>query len=100
MYKALDARNGVPFEPCYKQFYRVIRLANITLPVGQMTHVLRHTFASHFMMGGGNIVVLQRILGYSRHHALRPLRPGPLGRRHLPQPISPIFEWRQSGGIG
>lgn len=30
-----------------------------------MTHVLRHTFASHFMMGGGNIIVLQRILGHS-----------------------------------
>jgi len=25
---------------------------------GQMTHVLRHTFASHFMMNGGNILTL------------------------------------------
>lgn len=54
-----------PFSPCYKQFYRVIKLASIQLPEGQMTHVLRHTFASHFMMGGGNIIVLQRILGHS-----------------------------------
>lgn len=30
-----------------------------------MTHALRHTFASHFMMAGGNIIVLQRILGHS-----------------------------------
>lgn len=30
-----------------------------------MTHVLRHTFASHFMMNGGNILVLQRILGHT-----------------------------------
>jgi site-specific recombinase XerD len=30
-----------------------------------MTHVLRHTFASHFMMAGGHIIVLQRILGHS-----------------------------------
>lgn len=30
-----------------------------------MSHVLRHSFASHFMMAGGNIVVLQRILGHS-----------------------------------
>ncbi|MBK1752631.1 MAG: tyrosine-type recombinase/integrase, partial [Escherichia coli] len=25
----------------------------------------RHTFASHFMMNGGNILVLQKILGHA-----------------------------------
>ncbi|MCW2484768.1 tyrosine-type recombinase/integrase [Candidatus Symbiopectobacterium sp. NZEC127] len=65
LYQELIEREGKPFEPCYKQFYRVIRLAGIDLPEGQMTHVLRHTFASHFMMNGGNIIVLQRILGHS-----------------------------------
>ena len=34
-------------------------------PAGQLTHVLRHTFASHFMMNGGNILVLQRVLGHT-----------------------------------
>lgn len=29
-----------------------------------MTHALRHTFASHFMMAGGNILTLQKILGH------------------------------------
>ena len=29
-----------------------------------MTHVLRHTFASHFVMKGGNILTLQRLLGH------------------------------------
>ena len=28
-------------------------------------HVLRHTFASHFIMAGGNILTLQKILGHS-----------------------------------
>lgn len=27
--------------------------------------MLRHTFASHFMMNGGEILVLQRIIGHS-----------------------------------
>ncbi|WP_413722708.1 tyrosine-type recombinase/integrase [Sodalis sp. RH24] len=65
LYDQLIKREGKLFSPCYKQFYRVIRLAEIELPEGQMTHVLRHTFASHFMMRGGNIIVLQRILGHS-----------------------------------
>lgn len=39
--------------------------AGLALPDGQMTHVLRHTFASHFMMNGGNILTLQRILGHA-----------------------------------
>lgn len=35
------------------------------LPDGQAVHVLRHTFASHFMMNGGNILTLQKILGHA-----------------------------------
>ncbi|MEI7298259.1 tyrosine-type recombinase/integrase [Paraburkholderia tropica] len=44
-----------------------VRRAGLTLPKGQLTHVLRHTFASHFMMNGGSILSLQRALG---HHSL------------------------------
>ncbi|MBP2156226.1 integrase [Erwinia rhapontici] len=65
LYNDLKDKEGPFFSECYRQFYRVIRLAEITLPEGQMSHVLRHSFASHFMMAGGNIVVLQRILGHS-----------------------------------
>ena len=43
----------------------MLALTDIELAEGQMTHVLRHTFASHFMMNGGNILVLQRILGHA-----------------------------------
>ncbi len=38
---------------------------SIKLPRGQASHVLRHTFASHFIMNGGHIVTLQYILGHS-----------------------------------
>jgi site-specific recombinase XerD len=30
-----------------------------------VTHSLRHTFASHFMMSGGSILTLQKLLGHS-----------------------------------
>jgi len=42
-----------------------VESAGLALPVGQTTHVLRHTFASHFMMNAGNILMLQRILGHA-----------------------------------
>lgn len=52
------------FEDCHYGFLRAIKQSSIELPKGQMTHVLRHTFAAHFMMNGGNILVLQKILGH------------------------------------
>jgi len=55
---------GRLFQTAYKIFQRAITDTGIVLPPGQLTHVLRHTFASHFMMNGGNILVLQRILGH------------------------------------
>lgn len=59
-----DPRSPRLFEYCLGAFREAIDKANIELPKGQMTHVLRHTFASHFMINGGNIIVLQRILGH------------------------------------
>ncbi|MOA58350.1 Tyrosine recombinase XerC [compost metagenome] len=39
--------------------------SGLDLPKGQASHALRHTFASHFMQTGGNILTLQKILGHS-----------------------------------
>uniref|UniRef100_UPI00141AA844 tyrosine-type recombinase/integrase n=1 Tax=Pseudomonas aeruginosa TaxID=287 RepID=UPI00141AA844 len=52
------------FSNCRNSFDQTIKTC-ITLPAGQASHVLRHTFASHFMMNGGNILTLQKILGHT-----------------------------------
>lgn len=52
------------FKPCYSAFRKAMQRAGIETPAGQLTHVLRHAFTSHFMMNGGNILVLQRSLGH------------------------------------
>lgn len=46
-------------------FRRTLARATIQLPRGQAGHALRHTFASHFIQNGRNILTLQRILGHS-----------------------------------
>lgn len=53
------------FAYAYAAFRDAIDRTGIALQEGQLTHVLRHTFASHFMMNGGNILVLQRSLGHA-----------------------------------
>lgn len=65
LYNEIPHKSGKLFEHCQAQFSLAIKKAGIDLPKGQATHILRHTFASHFMMNGGNILVLQNILGHS-----------------------------------
>lgn len=52
------------FTNCIGAFRRAIERTELNLPAGQCSHILRHTFASHFMMQGGNILTLQKILGH------------------------------------
>ncbi len=58
------ARRGALFAPCFSAFKTALDKSGIELPRGQCTHVLRHTFASHFMMNGGDFLVLNKILGH------------------------------------
>lgn len=53
------------FTNCIGAFRRAVKRGGIDLPTGQMSHILRHTFASHFVMNGGNILSLQKILGHA-----------------------------------
>ncbi|WP_322001453.1 tyrosine-type recombinase/integrase [Marinobacter alexandrii] len=53
------------FVSCSAAFRKAIERAGICLPRGQLTHVCRHTFASHFIRKGGDILTLQKILGHS-----------------------------------
>lgn len=53
------------FSSAYGAFLEALHRTSIVLPPGQASHVLRHTFASHFIINGGNILTLQRVLGHA-----------------------------------
>ena len=61
----LSKRQGKLFGSSLSAFRRALKKTSIELPKGQAAHVLRHTFASHFMINGGNILTLQKILDHS-----------------------------------
>ena len=61
----LTCKSGRLFETNYTRVRDILRRVKPDLPKGQALHVLRHTFATHFMINGGNIITLQRILGHT-----------------------------------
>lgn len=68
-----DITAGIARGPLFHDLdYRLVRetIKQVApdLPAGQAVHVFRHTFASHYMMSGGNILALQKILG---HHSIQ-----------------------------
>ena len=93
------SRKGRLFEYCYGAFRHAIQRSGIDLPHGQLSHVLRHTFASHFMMNGGNILVLQRVLGHA--DIKMTMRYAHFSPDHFEDVIrfNPISKWTQSEHI-
>ncbi|MGP3146875.1 phage integrase [Serratia bockelmannii] len=58
-------KTGRLFNVSYREFRETLKALKPDLPKGQATHVLRHTFAAHFMINGGNILTLNKILGHA-----------------------------------
>lgn len=63
---ASNKRGFLFIDAHYKEFRQILKDVKPDLPSGQATHALRHSFATHFMINGGSIITLQRILGHSR----------------------------------
>jgi site-specific recombinase XerD len=55
----------LPLKTSKNTFAKAYKDSGVRKIERQSTHILRHSFASHFMMNGGNILTLQKILGYS-----------------------------------
>jgi integrase len=65
-------------------------------------HGLRHTFASHFMMSGGNILTLQKMLGHSSvavtmkyAHLASDFMRDEIGRLRFERPVAGVEELAQ-----
>jgi integrase len=95
-YKSKSATIGDErfFAYAYSAFISALERSGIVLPAGQAAHVMRHTFASHFMINGGNILALQKILGHSS--LAMTMRYAHLSPDHLVEArqLNPLSKWR------
>ncbi len=63
---AKEIKDSIPFSSNpYNTFQRTLNKIGLKKSDYQLTHLLRHTFSSHYMMNGGNILALQKILDHS-----------------------------------
>jgi integrase len=88
--------DGSPMEThhMYREFHAAQRKAGFKRLI--RIHDLRHTFASHFMMNGGNIYDLQKILGHTSLEMTQ--RYAHMSPEHLAQAIKVVsFEPEQLG---
>lgn len=58
--------SGPMFADVTKAFGRMVNKEGLPVSRGQLARVLRHTFASQFVINGGNILSLQKILGHRK----------------------------------
>jgi site-specific recombinase XerC len=58
-------RNPLEVHHLYREFAKVQKKVGMDQII--RFHDLRHCFASHFMMSGGNLYDLQRILGHTQY---------------------------------
>ena len=54
-----------PLKASEDTFTRIMERAGVRKAKGQATHILRHTFASWFVINGGNILALKELLGHA-----------------------------------
>ena len=87
---------GQLFTSSLNAFRKSLKRTSIILPAGQSSHVLRHSYASHFIMNGGDIRTLQLILGHS--NITMTMRYSHLSPGHLAQAItlSPLAKCRRN----
>ncbi|HHJ4328425.1 TPA: tyrosine-type recombinase/integrase, partial [Klebsiella pneumoniae] len=82
------------FTRCLNSFHGALVRSGLPVPSGQSSHILRHTFASRFVMNGGNIVTLQKILGHTS--LAMTMRYAHLAPDHLKEAVTlgPVTDFR------